>query len=73
MLAQVQYVVQNVLESVKFHKMLGPWVLGPLVFTYPCLGQAKLIHSLSSEIFQKAMRVGGHFSYFIVQLIALLK
>ena len=35
------------------------------------LGQAKLIHSLSSGIFQKAMRAGGHFSYFIVQLIAL--
>ena len=29
------------------------------------LGQAKLIHSLSSGVFEKLMRVGGHFSYFI--------
>ena len=41
--------------------------------TLPLLGQAKLIHSLSSGIFQKAMRAGGHFSYFMVQLIALLE
>ena len=27
------------------------------------LGQAKLIHSLSSEIFKNHMRAGGHFSY----------
>jgi len=45
----------------------------PYVSASLILGQAKLIHSLSSEIFQKAMRAGGHFSYFIVQLIALLK
>ena len=31
-----------------------------------------MIHSLSSGIFQKAMRAGGHISY-IVQLIALLE
>ena len=29
--------------------------------------QANLIHSLSSEVFENAMRAGGHFSYFVVQ------
>ena len=29
------------------------------------LGQAKLIHSLSSGLSEKSMRAGGHFSYFI--------
>ena len=32
------------------------------------LGQAKLIDSLSSGIFEKVMRAGGHFSYFIMFL-----
>ena len=36
------------------------------------LGHAKLIYSLLSGIFQKAMRAEGHFSYFI-QLITLLE
>ena len=38
----------------EFHKSCGA-----------SLGQAKLIHSLSSGIFEKVMRAGGHFSYFI--------
>jgi len=37
------------------------------------LSHAKLIHSLLSGTFQKAMRAGGHFPYFIVLLIALLE
>ena len=28
-------------------------------------GQAKLIHCLSSGVFEKHMQAGGHFSYFI--------
>ena len=32
------------------------------------LGQAKLIDSLSSGIFEKVMRAGGNFSYFIIFL-----
>ena len=34
-------------------------------FTIRSLGQAKLIHSLSSRIFENHMWAGGHFSYFI--------
>ena len=34
--------------------------------TYCTLGQAKLIYSLSSGLFLKCMRAGGHFSFFII-------
>ena len=46
----------------------GVWAKLPQSLTnalLPFLGQAKLIHCLSSGIFEKYMRAGGHFSYFI--------
>ena len=36
------------------------WIL------FSFLGQAKLIYSLSSGLFLKCMRAGGHFSFFII-------
>ena len=36
-----------------------------IIITVLLLGQAKLIHCLSSGVFEKYMRAGGHFSYFI--------
>jgi len=32
------------------------------------LGKAKLIYSLLSRLFQKCIRAGGHFSFFIMQM-----
>jgi len=43
---------------------IAPMYAGISPSTDP-LGQAKLIHSLSSGIFENYMRAGGHFSYFI--------
>ena len=52
---------RDALEDAEFHEYL-------LSNNHPdqeSLGQTKLIHSLSSGIFENHMWVGGHFSYFI--------
>ena len=47
-----------------YKSMLHTWPIQRLLKI--TLGQAKLIYSLSSGLFLKCMRAGGHFSFLII-------